>query len=141
MKRMKKWIVGGLCGIFALSASFASCGGGAGEDDLSQGAPDYSTSNKEFMTWAYAATYDGWWQTIDENENFIRLENSAETPVAVTTKESLQEYKEFSTLFEEDLYNEIDLQTCVEKRISKGGVSEASQLEQIKFIEERLTND
>lgn len=51
---------------------------------------------------------------------------------------SLQEYKEFSTLFEEDLYNEIDLQTCVEKRISKGGVSEASQLEQIKFLQERF---
>lgn len=54
---------------------------------------------------------------------------------------SIEEYKGFSDIFEEDLYNEIDLYTCAAKRISKGGTSEASQLEQIKFIEERLTND
>ena len=102
MKRMKKWIVGALCGIFTLSGSLASCSGRSSREgsDLSQGAPDYSASDKEFMTWAYSATYDGWWQTIDENEKFIRLENSDETPVAVTTRESLQEYKDagFNTL-------------------------------------------
>lgn len=68
--------------------------------DLKTGAPDYSGSTKEFMTWAYSAIYDGWWQTLDENRKFVRIENSPETPVAITTKESLQEYKDagFNTL-------------------------------------------
>ena len=69
--------------------------------DLGRDAPDYSKSTKEFTTWAYSSTYDGWWQTLDENKKFVRLENSEETPVAVTTKETLQEYKDagFNTLF------------------------------------------
>ncbi len=54
---------------------------------------------------------------------------------------SLEEYKEFSEIFEEDLYNEIDLFTCVSKRISLGAVSEESQIKQIEFIEEQLKND
>lgn len=95
MKRLKQWFIGALCGVLALSGGLASCGEG-----LDKGAPDYSSSTKEFMTWAYSATYDGWFQTIDEKETFIRLQNSAETPVAITTKESLQEYKDagFNTL-------------------------------------------
>ena len=68
---------------------------------LEEGAPDYSSSAKEFTTWAYSAIYDGWWQTINENKKFVRLENSEETPVAITTKKTLREYKEagFNTLF------------------------------------------
>ena len=43
-------------------------------------------------------------------------------------------YKEYSDLFENDLYNEIDLVTCVEKRISEGGTSTASVLAQIAYV-------
>ena len=52
---------------------------------------------------------------------------------------SLDEYKEFSDIFEEDLYNEIDLYNCASKRISKGGTSESSQKEQIAFIEKAIS--
>ena len=51
---------------------------------------------------------------------------------------SLDEYKTFSELFDEDLYNDIDLLTCVEKRISEGGTSRASVDAQIAFVKERL---
>ena len=51
---------------------------------------------------------------------------------------SLDEYKMFSQLFDEDLYNDIDLLTCVEKRISEGGTSRASVDAQIAFVKERL---
>ena len=47
---------------------------------------------------------------------------------------SLSEYKEFSDLFEADLYQEIDLLTCVEKRISEGGTSLASVEAQIAYV-------
>ena len=47
---------------------------------------------------------------------------------------SLTEYKEFSDLFEADLYQEIDLLTCVEKRISEGGTSVASVEAQIAYV-------
>ena len=50
----------------------------------------------------------------------------------------LADYREFSDLFEEDLYNEIDLLTCVEKRISRGGTSLASVEQQMKYVKERL---
>ena len=50
----------------------------------------------------------------------------------------LADYREFSDLFEEDLYTEIDLLTCVEKRISRGGTSLASVEQQMKYIKERL---
>lgn len=53
----------------------------------------------------------------------------------------IEEYKEFSDYFEEDLYKEIDLYNCAKKRISLGGTGEKSQEEQIKFVEERLKND
>ena len=51
---------------------------------------------------------------------------------------SLDEYKAFSELFDEDLYKDIDLLTCVEKRISEGGTSQASVDAQIAFVKERL---
>ena len=47
-------------------------------------------------------------------------------------------YKEFSDLFEEDLYHEIDLTTCVEKRISQGGTSVASVEAQIAYVKEAM---
>ena len=53
---------------------------------------------------------------------------------------TLQEYKEFSDLFEDDLYNEISLVTCVEKRISFGGTSFASVQNQIKWAKEQIND-
>ena len=50
----------------------------------------------------------------------------------------METYKQFSPLFEEDLYHEIDLFTCVEKRISEGGTSVASVEKQIAYVRERI---
>ena len=46
----------------------------------------------------------------------------------------LSEYKKHSELFEEDLYKEIALETCVEKRNSEGGASPKSVREQILYV-------
>ncbi len=50
----------------------------------------------------------------------------------------LERYKAYSELFEEDLYNEIDLLTCVEKRRSEGGTCVASVEKQIEFVKNQL---
>ena len=50
----------------------------------------------------------------------------------------LETYKEYSDLFDTDLYNDIDLVTCVEKRISEGGTSTASVKAQIAYVREVL---
>ena len=50
----------------------------------------------------------------------------------------LSEYQKYSDLFTEDLYNDIDLLTCVEKRISEGGTSVASVEAQIAYVKENL---
>ena len=50
----------------------------------------------------------------------------------------LEVYQTYSDLFEEDLYHEIDLTTCVEKRISQGGTSIASVDYQIAYVKEQL---
>ncbi len=50
----------------------------------------------------------------------------------------LEVYKEYSDLFTEDVYNAIDLVTCVEKRISEGGTSVASVEAQIAYVKECL---
>ena len=50
----------------------------------------------------------------------------------------LETYLQHSDLFADDLYNEISLVTCVEKRISKGGTSVASVQEQIAYVREAL---
>ena len=50
----------------------------------------------------------------------------------------LSDYKAFSDLFDEDLYQEIDLLTCVEKRISRGGTSVASVQEQMEYVKKRI---
>ena len=46
----------------------------------------------------------------------------------------LETYQSYSSLFEEDLYAEISLKTCVQKRISKGGTSVESVEEQIAWV-------
>jgi len=53
---------------------------------------------------------------------------------------SLETYKGYSDLFDSDLYADIDLETCVKKRISEGGTSPASCEEQIAYVEEMLKN-
>ncbi|MGN0450656.1 MAG: argininosuccinate lyase [Acutalibacteraceae bacterium] len=53
----------------------------------------------------------------------------------------LDKYKELDPLFDNDLYNEISLYTCVEKRISAGGTGAASTDKQLKFLTEFLAND
>ncbi len=50
----------------------------------------------------------------------------------------LEEYRKYSPLFEEDLYREIDLLTCVEKRVSEGGTSVSSVEKQIAYVREQL---
>ncbi|MEF2838666.1 MAG: argininosuccinate lyase [Oscillospiraceae bacterium] len=50
----------------------------------------------------------------------------------------LEEYRKHSELFAEDLYNDIDLLTCVEKRISEGGTSVSSVEAQIAYVKEHL---
>ena len=50
----------------------------------------------------------------------------------------LEVYRSYSELFEEDLYQEIDLLTCVQKRISEGGTSVSSVEAQIAYVKENL---
>ena len=50
----------------------------------------------------------------------------------------LADYQSFSPLFEEDLYQAIDLKTCVEKRASQGGPARASVLAQLAYVKEFL---
>ena len=50
----------------------------------------------------------------------------------------LAEYRKYSELFTEDLYHDIDLLTCVEKRISEGGTSVSSVEAQIAYVKENL---
>ena len=50
----------------------------------------------------------------------------------------LDVYQSYSDLFAEDLYQDIDLNTCVEKRISQGGTSQASVDAQIAFVKANM---
>ena len=52
-----------------------------------------------------------------------------------------EKYTELSDLFEEDVYNEISLETCVNKRISAGSTGPESVNAQIEYITEFLNND
>ncbi len=51
---------------------------------------------------------------------------------------TLGEYKEYSEIFAEDLYDEISLETCIKKRISKGSTGYDSVREQIEYVEQSL---
>ncbi len=51
---------------------------------------------------------------------------------------TLGEYREFSELFDEDVFTDIDLGVCVDKRISEGGTSVASVEKQIIYVKEKL---
>ena len=50
----------------------------------------------------------------------------------------LGEYQKHSELFEEDLYKEISLETCVEKRNSLGGASPTSVRAQVEWVKAQL---
>ena len=52
----------------------------------------------------------------------------------------IEEYKKFDALFDEDLYKEISLETCVNKRISEGSTGPLSVEKQIQFITEFLND-
>ena len=52
----------------------------------------------------------------------------------------LKEYKKYSQLFDEDLYAEISLKICVEKRISEGGTSPESVVKQIEYVKGKIEN-
>lgn len=51
---------------------------------------------------------------------------------------TIEEYKSFSDLFQVDLYDEINLTACVEKRISEGGTGFKSVENQIAYARERI---
>ena len=51
----------------------------------------------------------------------------------------LESYQKYSELFTEDLYKEISLETCVEKRNSEGGASPVSVRKQIDDVRKELT--
>lgn len=54
---------------------------------------------------------------------------------------SIGEYKTHSDVFEDDLYAEISLESCVKKRVSEGGTSVASVEKQIALIREEIRNE
>ncbi|MBR5439831.1 MAG: argininosuccinate lyase [Clostridia bacterium] len=51
---------------------------------------------------------------------------------------SLEDYKKYSAVFEEDLYQEISMETCIKKRISKGSTGYSSVKEQLEYVKEFL---
>ena len=51
---------------------------------------------------------------------------------------TLEEYRAASDIVSADVYDEIALETCVNKRISEGGTGKASVEAQIKSIKEFL---
>ena len=53
----------------------------------------------------------------------------------------LEEYRKHSELFAEDLYHEIALETCVEKRISAGGTGAQSVTAQLEAVKAFLNSD
>ena len=56
----------------------------------------------------------------------------------VLDKLPLEAYRAHSDIFDEDLYVEISLETCVEKRISEGGTSVASVEHQLELVRKEL---
>jgi len=52
----------------------------------------------------------------------------------------IEKYREFSDMFDEDLYDEIDLYNCVNKRTSAGGTSVSSIEVQIDYVRGKLND-
>lgn len=53
----------------------------------------------------------------------------------------IETYKQFSSVFDKDLFDAINLKTCVEARISSGGTGEKSVEKQIQYITEFIKNN
>ena len=81
---------------------------------------DYLTKKGEPFRQAY--------KTVGEIVAFCIEKN------AVLEDLTVEDYKKFDPLFENDLYDEISLSTCVKKRVSAGGTSPQSLNAQIEFI-------
>ncbi len=54
---------------------------------------------------------------------------------------TIDEYKQYSELFDDDVYKDIDLKACVDKRISEGGTSVSSVEKQIVFAKDYLSKE
>ncbi len=54
---------------------------------------------------------------------------------------SMEEFKSLSASFEEDIYDAISLETCVNKRLTKGAPGVDAVKEEIAFYERYLTNE
>ena len=50
----------------------------------------------------------------------------------------LEDYQNFCKMIDTDVYDAIDLKSCVSRRVSQGGTSQASVDKQIKYIEETI---
>ncbi len=59
----------------------------------------------------------------------------------VLEKMSIEEYKEYSDIFEEDLYDAIDLINCVKRRNSEGGTSVESVEAQIAYVKKEIEKE
>ena len=76
--------------------------------------------------------------SFDFNSELCLSSKVSDLPKIVFVALPLKSYKEFDSLFEEDVYNEISLETCVGKRISEGGTGPDSVNNQIKVVREFL---
>ena len=54
---------------------------------------------------------------------------------------TLDEYKGFSVDFEDDLYDAISLESCVNRRISEGSTGPVAVAAQIEIVTEFLKNE
>ena len=59
----------------------------------------------------------------------------------VLTSMTLDEYKQFSELFDNDVYEAVDLINCLNKRTSEGGPSEVSVNKEIEVVKGKLDNE
>ena len=50
----------------------------------------------------------------------------------------LEEYKKFSDLFDNDLYDAVNLENCVKRRVSEGGTSVQSVENQIEYVRNQI---
>ena len=51
---------------------------------------------------------------------------------------TLEKYKEYSPLIEKDVFEYIDLETCVKRRISEGGTGVDSVIKQIEYVKSKI---
>ena len=59
----------------------------------------------------------------------------------VLTNMTLDEYKQFSELFDKDVYEAVDLINCLNKRTSEGAPSEVSVNKEIEVVKGKLKNE